>query len=146
MSIDDLIKVLQASIAPCVLISGLALLLLSMTNRLARPIDRIRLLSGELRRIPKEEGTSLREQIKILYKRCHLLQTSITFTMVSILLVSVIILILFSTYIFNIHLESLVEIFFMGSLICLIAAVVYFIWDIRFSLRSVKIEIDKHFS
>ena len=144
MSIDNLIKVLQASIAPCVLVSGLALLLLSMTNRLARPIDRIRLLSGELKRASKEDGLSLREQIKILYKRCRLLQTSITFTTVSILFVSLIILMLFSTYIFNIHLELLVEIFFMGSLICLIVAVIYFIWDIRFSLHSVKIEIDKH--
>ena len=144
MAIDNLIRVLQASIAPCVLISGLALLLLSMTNRLARPIDRIRILSGELRRIPKEEGASLREQIKILFKRCQLLQAAITFTTVSILLVSIIILTLFSNYIFNMHSELLVEIFFMASLMCLIIAVIYFLWDIRFSLHSIKIEIDKH--
>ncbi|MCX6656513.1 MAG: DUF2721 domain-containing protein [Candidatus Bathyarchaeota archaeon] len=31
--------------APCVLISGVGLLVLSMTNRLGRPLDRIRALT-----------------------------------------------------------------------------------------------------
>ena len=104
MTIENLIGILQASIAPCVLISGLALLLLSMVNRLSRPIDRIRLLCGEVKRSLAEDLPLLREQITILYKRCQLLQSAITLTTLSIFLVSVIILILFLTYIFNIHL------------------------------------------
>ncbi len=38
----DFVQVLQASIAPCVMISGVGLLLLSFSNRLSRPLDRVR--------------------------------------------------------------------------------------------------------
>ncbi|WP_345111750.1 DUF2721 domain-containing protein [Candidatus Villigracilis vicinus] len=41
-SIQELIPVLQTAIGPVILISGVGLLLLSMTNRLSRVIDRAR--------------------------------------------------------------------------------------------------------
>ena len=40
MSLKDLLPVLQVAIGPVILISGVGLLLLSMTNRLGRTIDR----------------------------------------------------------------------------------------------------------
>jgi hypothetical protein len=49
MSLTDLITTLQLSIGPVILISGVGLILLSMTNRLARVIDRSRLLSQDIR-------------------------------------------------------------------------------------------------
>jgi hypothetical protein len=48
-SLTELIPVLQMAIGPVILISGVGLLLLSMTNRLGRVIDRARLLYRELR-------------------------------------------------------------------------------------------------
>ena len=44
MPVRDLIPILQVAIGPVILISGVGLLLLSMTNRLGRVIDRARLL------------------------------------------------------------------------------------------------------
>jgi hypothetical protein len=41
MVLDSMSTILQAAIAPTVLISGIGLLLLSMTNRYARPLDRL---------------------------------------------------------------------------------------------------------
>lgn len=41
-SVTELIPVLQTAISPMILISGLELLLLTMTNRLGRAIDRAR--------------------------------------------------------------------------------------------------------
>jgi len=143
MTTQDLIQVLQASIAPTVLISGVGLLLLSMVNRLARPIDRIRLLGRELKTASKQEAALLQEQIDILYKRCQLLQKVISLAIASIVCVSLIILLLFSTHIFNLNLSAAVEIIFTLGLIFLIGSLICFLWDIQQALHSVKIEINR---
>ena len=48
-TLTELIPILQIAIGPVILISGVGLLLLSMTNRLGRAIDRARILRQELR-------------------------------------------------------------------------------------------------
>jgi len=141
MNIDNIIEILQASIAPCVLISGLGLLLLSMTNRLARPIDRIRVLNKELRSDSGRGSPGSREQILILFKRCQLLQRAIAWTVVSIFLVSIIILALFFAFFFSINIEFLIKALFTGSLVSLITSLAFFLRDIHLTLNSLKIEI-----
>ena len=59
MSTENLVQILQASIAPCIFISGLGLALLSMTNRLGRSTDRIRAFTAELKTAPAKEIPSI---------------------------------------------------------------------------------------
>ena len=47
-SVANLIPVLQMGIGPTILISGVGLLILSMTNRLGRVIDRARIMAREI--------------------------------------------------------------------------------------------------
>lgn len=108
MSITDLILILQTSMAPCVLISGVGLLLLSMTNRIGRPIDRIRALTHELRQAEGDQRRILLEEIDILYRRAKLLRIAVTFSILSIFLVSTIILALFVTATFGTSLEGMI--------------------------------------
>jgi Protein of unknown function (DUF2721) len=53
--VHELIPVLQVAIGPVILISGVGLLLLTLTNRYGRTIDRSRLLVGELRECSEED-------------------------------------------------------------------------------------------
>jgi len=46
--IDSLVKFLQSCLSPIVLISGVGFLLLSLINRLARTIDKSRMIVKEL--------------------------------------------------------------------------------------------------
>ena len=46
ISLSELVPILQIAIGPAILISGVGLLLLSMTNRLGRVIDRALQLHG----------------------------------------------------------------------------------------------------
>jgi len=46
--LQQLIPVIQTAVGPVILISGVGLLLLSMTNRFGRVLDRARLLAREL--------------------------------------------------------------------------------------------------
>ena len=45
MSLEELAEVMRLAISPAILISAVGLLLLSMTNRFGRVIDRARLLA-----------------------------------------------------------------------------------------------------
>jgi hypothetical protein len=71
MDVHNLVQVLQGAVGPLFLISGAGLLPLSMTNRLARPIDRIRQLPGELPGAPAEQRPFIEGRIEIFARRCR---------------------------------------------------------------------------
>ena len=142
MNSDDIIKILQGSIAPTVLISGVGLLLLCMTNRLGRSIDRIRGLCKQIQDNRHKDNFAIHNQIDILYLRCRCLQIAITLSTVTIICVSVLIFILFLMFILRINLVSLARILFSFGLMALIFSLIFFLRDIFLGLRSIKIEIE----
>ena len=143
MENQDLIAILQASLTPVVLISGIGLLLLSMTNRIARPLDRIRFLGKELKTATKTDQNFYLRQIEILYSRCFLLKKAITASVLSIISTSAIILFLFIMPTFSLKLNLLIECFFIVTLFTLVTSLVYFLRDIQASLKSVQIEMER---
>jgi hypothetical protein len=143
MDTSSLIIILQTSMAPCVLISGVGLLLLSMTNRLGRPLDRIRLLTIELRQVPEDQRKIIREEMDVLLGRAKQLQTAIVFATISIIFVAIMIIALFVAATYSFALENLIQILFSASLICLVISLLLFLNDIRQSLNSIKIELER---
>jgi hypothetical protein len=140
-SINELIPVLQTAIGPVILISGVGLLLLSMTNRLSRVIDRARnlLAASETQGGPPRQKTLA--QIDILWSQAKLIRLSVLFAAISLLCAALLIIILFITALFGIEdawLLSLIFIVCMGSLI---ASLIIFITDINRSLSAFKVEL-----
>jgi hypothetical protein len=66
-SVEQLIPVLQTAIGPVILISGVGLLLLTMTNRLGRAIDRARILAGEIQNADDVKRVKIAGQLQILW-------------------------------------------------------------------------------
>src|SRR5882757_2894406 len=93
----DLIPVLQVAVGPVILISGVGLLLLSLTNRFGRAVDRSRQLIRELRDSNEAGRPRLAAQVAILYRRARLIQVSIVLATVSVLLAAILIITLFLT-------------------------------------------------
>jgi hypothetical protein len=56
MRLHELVPTIQLAIGPVILVSGVGLLLLSMTNRFGRVIDRSRQLSEAVRQSNSEAG------------------------------------------------------------------------------------------
>ena len=141
MHLTDLVPILQMAIGPVILISGVGLLLLSMTNRLARAIDRARELSEELRTAVPSERPRLAAQLKIISRRGGLLRMSIILSAISVLLAGVFILVLFLAALLGWDIPGVVIIIFSGCLVSLIASLVVFISDINLSLSALALEI-----
>jgi hypothetical protein len=139
-SLTELIPVLQMAIGPVILISGVGLLLLSMTNRLGRVIDRARLLYRELRTEGKVDRDGTRAQLSILTRRASLIRQAIILASVSALLAALLIISLFFVALLRLDAGWLILLLFIGCLAALIGSLVISIRDINQSLLALKLE------
>ena len=144
ISLNQLIPVLQIAIGPVILISGVGLLLLTMTNRLGRAVDRVRALAQELRKGPVAEQTAIKDQIEMIYRRAKLIRLSIVLAGVSVLLAAILIITLFLMALFELEVASLIAVLFAGSIISLVGSVAAFVWDIHWALVALKMELDRN--
>ena len=94
-SLEQILPELHDAVGPVILISGVGLLLLTMTNRLGRAIDRARILKRELAAPGESERSHIRAQIEILYRRAKIIRTAILFSVMSALLAAVLVVLTF---------------------------------------------------
>ena len=141
MLISQLIPTLQVSIGPVVLISGIGLLILSMTNRFGSVIDRGRILARELAEVPAQEQVHIEAQLQILTRRAEYLRRAITAASISVLLAAVLIITLFMTAVLNLEDAWLIGLLFICSMGSLIFSLVSFLQDLHESLLAFKLDI-----
>ncbi len=137
---DSFVRFLQISITPVALISGVGLLLLTLTNRLGRTIDRTRYLVAELERGASEFRNEKIDEIVILSRRNQLLRASIALMALSLLCSSLIIPLL--ALAMWLKWSSLMPGYFLFSIsiLSIIASIIYFFRDILLSLKAVNLE------
>jgi hypothetical protein len=140
-SVAQLIPVLQTAIGPVILISGVGLLLLSMTNRLGRAIDRARILSAELTVASEVSRAGIEGQLRILWRRARLIRAAITLVSVSALAAAILVIVLFFTALWQLETAWLIGALFVACMACLIAGLIVFIHDINQSLAALRLEL-----
>jgi hypothetical protein len=139
ISFDQLIPTLQLAIAPVILISGVGLLLLTLTNRFGRLLDRARALNRDPGSVVN--AADVRLQIAILHRRSAILRLSIILGAVTVLLVPVLILVLFVSALLSLEAGWLVVAIFCLSQLSLIGSMLAFIHDMNLALEAVRLEI-----
>lgn len=137
-SLANLIPILQLAIGPVILISGVGLLLLTLTNRFGRLLDRARALNRET-----DPSPEVRQQIEILHRRAGILRLSVILGSVTVLLVPVLILVLFVSTLFELEAGWLVVTIFCVSQATLLGSMVAFIRDMNLSLLAVRLELGR---
>jgi hypothetical protein len=142
--LEQVSKILQMSLSPVALISGVGLLLISMNSRIGRAIDRARTLSDEP--LPEDEAARRHRavQIRILYCRAVMLRRSITLASLSILFAAVIALCILAMYNFSLNLRALVMVLWAGALVCLVASLVLFVQDVALTLKALRLNLERH--
>ncbi|HEY3281881.1 MAG TPA: DUF2721 domain-containing protein [Armatimonadota bacterium] len=144
LDLKELSTVLQTSVSPVILVSGVGLLLLSMTNRFARTAERARELGREIRQSGGEDDAALVRQVRIMYRRSQILRRAITLASTSIFLVSLLIWALFTLYWLKVNLQPLVVLLFIISVLCLAGSMASFIQDVTLSLHALKEEVEPY--
>ena len=141
--LQELIPVLQVAVGPVILISGVGLLLLSLTNRFGRAADRSRQLAREMRDSQGEDRRRLAAQVENLYQRSNLIKTAIVLATVSLVMAALLIIVLFIAALMKLEVGFLISILFIGCMVALIASLVTFIRDINLSLMALKLELGR---
>jgi len=141
MSLHQLIPILQVAVIPVILISGVGLIVLSMTNRFGRIADRARQLLVELRLAPKTEPDILVSQVKILVNRALALRLAIALATVSQLFAAVLIITLFLGAVLNWQAGLAVVLLFVCSMASLIGGLIAFLRDVNLSLAALRLEL-----
>jgi hypothetical protein len=137
---------LQSCLTPVALISGVGLLLLTITNRLGRTIDRIRHLVNELDNTNTLRRNEKQDEIKILFKRGRYLQNSIIYIVISIISSGFLIPVIFTMHLFGFDLYNLGYILFFISILAILISSVYFFLDIILTLHALKLEAKDYIS
>lgn len=81
MPTTSVVQILTASIAPVIVISGVGLVLLSITNRYGRVLDRARALMRDLENTDPDHAAARRldEQLQRTHHRARLLRLSVIY-------------------------------------------------------------------
>ena len=141
-SLARLIRILSASIAPVIVISGVGLLLLSMTNRYSRVLERARELVKEIEGAPDESRCALLvEQLQITYRRARILRRAIILSSVSILFVALTVFSLFANQVLGAAVDYVSVPCFALCLVALVGSLYFFIRDVGISLAALELEI-----
>ena len=125
--LSDIGEAIQLAIAPVFLLAGVGTLLIVLTNRLGRLIDRSRVLEDRLKVNPENECMG---ELLSLYDRTRLINVGITASTVCGLLICVVIAMLFLGDTTDLPLDRYIALCFVSGMLALIVAFVYFMREI----------------
>ena len=139
-TLESLGRTIQFAIAPVFLLSAIGSLLVVMTNRLARAVDRARsiearITSGELKRRPDTV-----RQLRLLDQRMALIHRAIEMSTAAGLLICLVIALLFVGELLAVEPRLVVAAGFIIAMLLLIAGMGMFLREIRLALRSIRVE------
>jgi len=137
--IADIAHVIQLSIAPVFLISGIAALLSVLSGRLARLIDRARILEAQIANANGAAQDHLHDELSILARRGKLIYRAITLGTTSALLVCFVIASLFISALGEYPISKIVGGLFIGAMLALIAALLFFLREVFLATRALRI-------
>ncbi|MET0268665.1 MAG: DUF2721 domain-containing protein [Duganella sp.] len=135
IQIGDIGHIIQLAIAPVFLLSGVCTNLIVLTNRLARIIDRSRVLED---RLDVGYSTVYLNELDVLYRRSHLINVSIALSTACGLLICLMIAMLFLGDIMNISLEQYIAGMFVLSVFCLIGSFCYLLREIFIASAAMR--------
>jgi len=141
MLLEQIVPALQLSIGPVILISGAGLVLLSMTNRYARVIDRARILAESLRQNSTGKNERILSQIQIIAQRARNLRLAIACVSTSLLLAAVLVISLFLITLLHIYAVGLIIVLFTLCMAALSLGLIIFIQDVNNSMAALRIEL-----
>lgn len=141
IQLGDISHIIQLAIAPVFLLTGVGTKLAVLTNRLARIIDRSRVIEN---RFHEGGDTEVQAELETLYRRAHLINRAITLSTACGLLVCVVIAALFIGDALNLGLAKFIALCFVLGMFSLIGSFVYLLREIfiatkTMSLRNVMI-------
>lgn len=143
MPVDSLAHVIQLSVAPVFLLTGLGAVLNVLASRLGRIVDRARALASQLQNAEaagaEELASDLRQQLDALVRRARITQFALSLLVGSSLLVALVIVTLFGAAYFEINAAAPVAVLFAAAMLALIGGLLCFMREVHLAIGSLGI-------
>jgi len=140
---ESLLPTIQLSITPVILITGLGSLLLTMTNRMGRVVDRTRILAGQARAAVGKERDHIEGQLRILYRRAKIVRLAVTLGAASMFCSGLLVVAIFGNAVLGANIASGILGLFVMSILLLLGALGAFLRDIFLSLNALGLEVER---
>ena len=139
--IATIAHVIQLSVAPVFLLSGIAALLNVLTNRLNRIVDRARHMEAQFPGASAGRAEILRVSLGRLAKRARLTSWAISLCTSSAILISAVVIVLFIGSILGVDVRVPIAVLFIGAMLALTAGLMSFLREIYLGTRYLRIGV-----
>lgn len=136
---SDMARTIQLAIAPVFLLAGIGAFLNVIAGRLARVVDRARLLEGLHTEARDDERRRYVAELRTLETRMTLASRSIYFGTASGLAVCLLVIVLFVGELIDYNIGDAIAVLFVVAIALLAAAMVLFLRETRIALGSLHV-------
>ena len=141
-NIDTIAHVIDISVAPVFLLAGISGLLMVLTSRLGRTIDRSRSLQAAIKKdLSAQHKSAIDFEMKNLLNRGRFINLSINLASFSALMVCFVIIALFLGSLLTINVGFVVASLFIGCMIILAMAFACFVAEVFIATRSLRVSL-----
>ena len=137
--IDEIAHLIQLSIAPVFLLTGVGTLLNVLSGRLARIIDRARALEQRLDTPEPPHRAAIVNELRVLEKRGRLIYHAIKLSTISALLVCFLIAALFASSMSRYSTRVIVSGLFIAAMFASIVSLILFLREVYFAIETFEI-------
>ena len=137
-NINEITHVIQLAIAPVFLLTAVGTIIGVMVNRLARIVDRIRVLEDMLRDGNPETLKREQEELDLLARRLRLIYLAVTCAVLCALFVGLLIAVAFVDAFMSLNLAKLVGVLFALAMLSFITSLIVFLREIFLAVVSTR--------
>ena len=140
----DIAHLIQVALTPIFLISAIGVTLNVLTSRLARIVDRARIMEEQLAsgKLPPTGG-DLHRRLVVMESRAGWINAAITLITLSALFISLVVVMLFVNAFLRWDLAAFIACMFILSMLSLAAALLAFLIEVRIATKTLRIGIEQ---
>ena len=135
---------LSDALAPVTLISGVGLLLVSMSARYCHATSRIRQLLAERKEESEDFHVEIDQSIDLIYKRASLLKTGILTLMISAAFSSLQVLVIVIERLFSLDLSLMKSTMLLASVIFIVISSCIYVSEVQVSVKALGLTVHHH--
>jgi len=135
---------LSDALAPVTLISGVGLLLVSMSARYCHATSRIRQLLAERKKESEDFHEEIDQSIDLIYKRASLLKTGILTLMISAAFSSLQVLVIVIERLFSLDLSLMKSTMLLASVIFIVISSCIYVSEVQVSVKALGLTVHHH--
>jgi hypothetical protein len=140
-TVTSISHLIQLSVAPVFLLTGVGAILGVLAGRVGRIVDRARKIEGDLANTPTPRHADMHVELRRLSHRAHLTYWAISLCTVCALLVCTMIGLLFIGDFIATNMADVIALLFITAMLSLILGLLCFLREVYLAIRYLRLEL-----